>query len=273
MKKISYLILLLIVSGTVYTQDLIIKKNGEEIKSKVLEVSLTNIRYKKYDNINGPIFEILKSEVFIIKYENGTSDVINPITDKSTQKKVEIGDDETETPSSLAYTDKHKSTTIAYGVSALFGGVFSWGNGERDALSVIGPVVLSFDKALSDRISLAFRPALMYYGFSSRYISSYDRYGNPQYSTANFNYFFGGLQVGIDYHFATSTKVDPYVGIRAGAGYFLGDNFLEVQGINALYGTCLGIRSYGKKKNALLVEIGYDSYSYLKVGYVFGKRK
>ena len=34
-----------------------------------------SIKYKKFDNPNGPLYTILKSEVFLIKYENGTKDV------------------------------------------------------------------------------------------------------------------------------------------------------------------------------------------------------
>ncbi|OFX67638.1 MAG: hypothetical protein A2X12_06870 [Bacteroidetes bacterium GWE2_29_8] len=60
-------------------QDFISKKNSEEIKAKVLEVTQTEIKYKKFDNINGPIYTINKSDVFSIKYENGTSEIITPL--------------------------------------------------------------------------------------------------------------------------------------------------------------------------------------------------
>lgn len=53
--------------------DLIILKNGEEVKAKVIEVGIREIKYKNCDNLDGPIFTKRKSEVFMIRYPNGTS--------------------------------------------------------------------------------------------------------------------------------------------------------------------------------------------------------
>lgn len=63
------------ISSSCYSQDLIILKNGDMIKSKVLQVSDSQIEYKKWDNLKGPIYSKSKSEVFMIKYQNGTKDV------------------------------------------------------------------------------------------------------------------------------------------------------------------------------------------------------
>ena len=54
-------------------QDIITKKNGEKIIGKVLEISLTELKYKNFNNLEGPVNSILKSEVIFIKYENGNS--------------------------------------------------------------------------------------------------------------------------------------------------------------------------------------------------------
>ncbi|MBY0424793.1 MAG: hypothetical protein K2Q22_04070, partial [Cytophagales bacterium] len=53
---------------------------GDEIKTKVEEITTNEIKYKKFDNLEGPTYSIQKSEVFIIKYANGTKDVINQET-------------------------------------------------------------------------------------------------------------------------------------------------------------------------------------------------
>ena len=42
---------------------------------KIIEVGTSEVKYKKIDNLNGPIFSILKSEVSMIQYENGSKDV------------------------------------------------------------------------------------------------------------------------------------------------------------------------------------------------------
>ncbi len=61
-----------------FAQDIITKTNGDEIKVKVLEVNQTEIKYKQFDNLNGPLFTISKSDILIIKYENGSKDVFLP---------------------------------------------------------------------------------------------------------------------------------------------------------------------------------------------------
>lgn len=79
-KKITLLNILLIhLSCSIYciSQDVIIFKNGDEVNSKVLEVSTDQIKYKKWGNIDGPSYSLSKNEVFMIKYKNGTKDVFN----------------------------------------------------------------------------------------------------------------------------------------------------------------------------------------------------
>ena len=55
--------------------DLIVCKNGLKISAKILVVGITEIKYKRCDNRNGPDFTIKKSEVAAINYPNGTQDV------------------------------------------------------------------------------------------------------------------------------------------------------------------------------------------------------
>lgn len=76
MKKLLTLLFVSICIN-VSAQDLITLKNGSDIKSKVLEINLTEIKYKKFDNLNGPIFSISKEDVLIIRYENGTKDIFS----------------------------------------------------------------------------------------------------------------------------------------------------------------------------------------------------
>ncbi|HRY31395.1 MAG TPA: hypothetical protein P5531_00310 [Bacteroidales bacterium] len=62
-------------SNSVAAQDFIILKNGDEIKAVVKEIGLTEIRYKKFSNPDGPVVVIPKSEVFMIKYKDGSKEV------------------------------------------------------------------------------------------------------------------------------------------------------------------------------------------------------
>jgi hypothetical protein len=59
-----------------FSQDVITTKSGESIKAKILEVGTTDIKYKKSDNPDGPLYWISKTAVIMITYQNGTVDVI-----------------------------------------------------------------------------------------------------------------------------------------------------------------------------------------------------
>lgn len=56
-------------------QDVIIKQNGDEIQCKLIEIGSDVIKFKKWSNLNGPIFVEERDDVFMIKYENGEKDV------------------------------------------------------------------------------------------------------------------------------------------------------------------------------------------------------
>ncbi len=57
--------------------DNIILKNGKEIWAKEIEIGANEISYKKCDNFNGQIFTIKTSDVLVIKYANGSIDVLS----------------------------------------------------------------------------------------------------------------------------------------------------------------------------------------------------
>lgn len=61
----------------IQAQDVITKRNGDEILAKILEVNPTEIKYKRYDNPDGPLYVILKNDVLFVKYENGTNEVFD----------------------------------------------------------------------------------------------------------------------------------------------------------------------------------------------------
>ena len=59
MKKLfSAVVLMAIACVSAWSQDLITKRTGEDIKAKVTEVGQTEIKYKKYDNPDGPVYSI-----------------------------------------------------------------------------------------------------------------------------------------------------------------------------------------------------------------------
>jgi len=57
-----------------FGQDRIILMDSTEILSRVLEVNEKNVRYRKYTNLEGPIYSKLKREIDKIIYKNGEED-------------------------------------------------------------------------------------------------------------------------------------------------------------------------------------------------------
>lgn len=93
MKKIFLsLFALVALVSMVCAQDNIVLKTGEEIKAKVEEVGLKEIKYKRTDNPTGPLYTISKNDVLLINYQNGTKDVF--AAEKS--KQVEPANPETQ---------------------------------------------------------------------------------------------------------------------------------------------------------------------------------
>ena len=58
-------------------QDVIVKQDGSTILSKVMEINSAEIKYKKWSNVDGPIYAISRSEVLSINYQNGEVEVFS----------------------------------------------------------------------------------------------------------------------------------------------------------------------------------------------------
>lgn len=76
MRTSQYFALLLILfTKAAIGQDTIIQTDGSQIIAQVLEVGTTEIKYKKYQNMQtSPIYDIEKYKVSMIKYADGTQD-------------------------------------------------------------------------------------------------------------------------------------------------------------------------------------------------------
>ena len=60
-----------------FAQDVIVKRDGSTILSKVTEVGVNEVKYKKFSNQDGPFYSILKSDIMSINYENGERDTFD----------------------------------------------------------------------------------------------------------------------------------------------------------------------------------------------------
>ena len=70
-QKLFLIVSLLFVAGITKAQDVIVKKDSSTILSKVIEVSSSEIKYKKWSNLDGPTYSISRSEIVSINYQNG----------------------------------------------------------------------------------------------------------------------------------------------------------------------------------------------------------
>jgi len=66
-------------NSTSASQDIIILLSGEDIHSIVQEIDDIYVKYKRIDNPNGPNHTLKKSDIFMIRYANGSKDVFNEI--------------------------------------------------------------------------------------------------------------------------------------------------------------------------------------------------
>ena len=150
MKKLIFLLTMCVVFN-LSAQDIIVKRNGDQIQCKVLEVSKNEVKYKRWVNLDGPAFSEKKSDIFMIKYENGEKDMIahsSPVSESSAVSSGMNSVDPNEyifeepTPIShtyLKYTTKGKRES----------GLIKWGNmlPEEQAMDLLNHDWLDFKKA------------------------------------------------------------------------------------------------------------------------------
>ena len=119
--------------------DNIILKDGKEISAKVLEVTPDLIKYKKCDNLEGPLFSINKSDVIMIRYSDGTKDIIKG----NNNSKLESGRFDIYGLLALVFGVTALLTTIVYtwifsSVALVLGVIGLFKKNSRKTLSIIG---------------------------------------------------------------------------------------------------------------------------------------
>lgn len=65
----------------------IIMRNGDIIKGQVIEVGVSEIKYKKCEHLSGPVYALRKADVFMIRYANGAKDVFKEEKPKAEEPK------------------------------------------------------------------------------------------------------------------------------------------------------------------------------------------
>jgi hypothetical protein len=161
MKKLQLFLLFFSFGILSFGQDVIVKTNGEEIQAKVFEISTNEIKYKRFDNPEGPNYVIDKKQVFMIKYENGNKDVFNNLAgEQSPVYRPVVTTPKPVVPAKPALPDKpfynnkhHYYFSLALGYGPSYGGLglrmqarsggevgfgFHWGTGYLPAFNILG---------------------------------------------------------------------------------------------------------------------------------------
>jgi hypothetical protein len=100
MRKIFFTPVLLltgIVSG-LNAQDVITKRDGSEILTKVIAKEANTVKYKMFDNLSGPDYVLQKSEILEIRYESGRSETFASATTATTTRTERATGTKTESP-------------------------------------------------------------------------------------------------------------------------------------------------------------------------------
>lgn len=256
MKKSIITLLLMITVCYVNAQDTIIKTDKTELKTTVIEITEDFIKYKLWDRKSGPLYNIRKSDVFMIIYASGereffeqkTTNAKSEIKPKTTVTNYNSGNSKVEKSS-----NNQKSTFYDYGsIQKVNIGFSAVGYEGYDSFSLGYSFSGSFSEITENT---AFEYDFLFAGaigtFDTASLSLYSigfglGYGN--WVTESFKisagvgyaYNFGSISYDVDYNFTTLDDIDIAFGglyYYSNLDYFISEKF----GVNVRYDYVLGL--------------------------------
>lgn len=266
-------------------QDKIYRKNGQVLKVKVLEVSSTEIKYKIFNDENGPVYILEKDRIKLIEYENGRTEKptinLKDPEQYADQLNKAIKIDFLGPLMGYSQISYEKSTGVGKGYELTLGVI---GAGKNQVLeyydnqiriarknqfgiSVAGgykfsklPDFIFGRTRFTHLMQGAYAKPVFYLGnYSENRIASK---GNNQYVVERQNITFGALQVelGKQWVFGEKFLIDIYWGLGWGAdnkktnGYWFQDNSIGYNYINSRIGRSPGFSSTFALKLGLLIK-------------------
>lgn len=109
MKRHFSILIFLLFSTQILSQDIFIYKDGSEVKVKVLRVNKNDVNYKKQSNLNGPEYTEEIKNLFMIKYKNGSKDIFS-----NQKKSSKTNQTKKITPSASKSTDVECEDTLVF---------------------------------------------------------------------------------------------------------------------------------------------------------------
>lgn len=187
-------------------------KNGDEVKAKVTEVGTNEIKYKKFDNPDGPVYSATKSDVFMIKYENGTKDIISSSGTSTSTSSSESK------PKAKSIIESKPYTALLYGGVSIPVGSFG--------KEVEGGAETGFTFGHEGDIHISNSSVYFNYNLNYTYHSYGSSFYNPNsYMPIEFNGSYGLIYALAGFKFKTNTSVNRFYVLFNG-----GLNILNISG-------------------------------------------
>lgn len=76
MKRLFILSTLIFVAASAYAQDIIYLKDGSTVKAKISEINDGDVKYKRFDNPEGPTYTISRDRAEKVVFENGVEEIL-----------------------------------------------------------------------------------------------------------------------------------------------------------------------------------------------------
>ena len=70
--------------------DNLVYKNGNEVSAKVIEITTDVVKYKRCNNLNGPLISVKKSELLLIRYSNGEKELFTNYKEESSESSEDV---------------------------------------------------------------------------------------------------------------------------------------------------------------------------------------
>ena len=242
MKKIFLFILSTALYGRVLSQDNIILKNGDEIPATITEITINEVKYKKWKFKDGPGYTILKNEVFMIVYRNGTKDVFK----------------ENDNITIIPINKNHFKQKGFSNISEL---ILTSDNNWYNIESFINSQKIAFQTVTGYQFNSNFNLGLGLGIYYRKYLS----YGNyyPSYVQSSIFPMFIDFRINF-----LKRRFSPFVTFSGGYSIFhnydLGNNIENTLKGGLLLSSSVGLKAFVSNKIALNFSVGYriQQYSY-----------
>ena len=114
----------MVITISAFAQDIIVTKDAKKIEAKITEVSKSEIKYKEWDNQEGPTFILEVADINTIIYSNGKVAVFNQV--QAAEDSQKTAKEETEQTVNVDFTIERTSKPLTYRFNNLTSGAFDF---------------------------------------------------------------------------------------------------------------------------------------------------